>query len=181
VLADAAARPYADALLELAAERKKVDAWMKQLDAFAEIVDTSDDLRIVLTNPGIPIEKRKSVLDAVVGKVKTRLDTHVKNFLRLLIDRGRMGIFDDVVHAYRAASDEAAGRVRGVAVATTKLNKMQLSKLEKAVTKIVDQDVVLEAQVDESLIGGLRIEVAGRVFDGSIRGQLETIREQLRA
>lgn len=179
MLADAAAKPYAIALLELATAQKKTDAFARELESFTALFQQSEDLRIVLTNPAIPLPQRHTVLDTVLQRVK--LEPMLRNFLHLLIDRGRIGILPAIHRAFRAASDEAAGRVRGTAVATVPLNAMQLNRLAGAVSKLVGQEVVLEARQDESLIGGLRVEVAGRVFDGSVRGQLERIREQLRA
>ena len=174
---EAIASRYAKALLDIAAAQSKVDAFTKDLESFLGVFKTSAELQVALTNPAISLEERHALMNALLKKQK--VDPMVANFLRLLLDRGRMGIFPAICTAFRGQSDEAAGRARGRVYSAHKLGTMQLGKLQKAVEKLVGRKAVLEAHEDASLIGGIRVEIEGRVYDGSVRAQLERLRSQL--
>lgn len=174
---EAIAGRYAKALLEIAESAKKVDAFTKDLESFREVFDASAELRVALTNPGISLEERHSLMEALLKKYKPH--PMVGNFFKLLLDRGRMAYLPAICDAYRGQSDEAAGRARGKVYSAQKMNTMQLNKLQKAVEKLVGRTAVLEAHEDPSLIGGIRVEIEGRVYDGSVKAQLDRLRSQL--
>lgn len=180
---EAIAGRYAKALLDLAAEVGQVEGFQSQLKRFVEVFTKSDDLRIVLTNPSIELDARQRVLGAVLDKLAFDLTPEHKrlmhNFIRLLIDRGRIGVVEPILRAYNKLADERSGRLRGTVVSAYKLSDAQLKKLAQTMGKLLERDVVLSEKVDTELIGGLRVEVAGRTFDGSIRAQLQQLREQL--
>ena len=123
------------------------------------------------------------MLNAVLDKLAFDLTPEHKrlmhNFFRLLVDRGRVGVVAAILRAYNTLADERSGRLRGTVVSAYKLSDAQLKKLAQAMGKLLERDVVLAEKVDTDLIGGLRVEVAGRTFDGSIRAQLQQLREHL--
>jgi len=183
VQSEAIAGRYAKALLDLAAEVGQVEGFQSQLKRFVEVFNKSSDLRIVLTNPSIELEARQRVLGALLDKLASDLTPEhsrlMNNFFRLLVDRGRVGMVDAIWRTYNKLADERSGRLRGTVVSAYKLSDGQLKKLAQAMGKLLERNVVLTEKVDNELIGGLRVEVAGRTFDGSIRAQLHQLREHL--
>lgn len=174
---DSVAERYAKALLGIASDKKKIEPFGKDLDAMAAPYAASAELRLVLSHPGIAIDQRKAVLNGLLGKIP--LDVNVANFFRLLVDRSRFDLLPQIVVAYQRLADEKAGRVRGLVYSAAKLSSMHLSALIKAMSDVVKREVLLAEVVDESLIGGLRVEIEGRVYDGTVKGQLARIREKL--
>ena len=174
---DSVAERYAKALLGIASDQNKIEPFGKDIDVVAAPYASSAELRLVLSHPGIAIVQRKAVLNGLLAKLP--INPMVANFFRLLIDRSRFGLLPQIVVAYRRLADERAGRVRGLVHSAVALSSLHLASLTKAMAGVVNREVILEEVVDESLIGGLRVEIEGRVYDGTVKGQLARIREKL--
>ena len=98
------ARRYARAFIALGQENGKTDTFAGDLGTFAAVLDTGDgELRRALTNPGLTTVERKAVLDQVLAKVK--LDSDSGNFLRLLVDKNRIGAFDGIQRAFNEMAE----------------------------------------------------------------------------
>jgi len=172
------ARRYARALLDLAVESNSVDAFGLQLQAFAEALDQSAELRNLLGNPAFSRELRQRSLDALVGALG--LSPSVANLARLLIDRERATELGQIARIYRDLSDALEGRARAQLRAATPLSPEQVRELEGALSKALRKEVTVEAQVDPQLLGGAVAQVGSFLFDGSIKGQLRELRRELK-
>jgi F-type H+-transporting ATPase subunit delta len=173
------ARRYARALLDVAAEAKAVDRVADQLTALAGAIEGSDELRDVLQNPAYTRTTRRAVLESV-AKSAHASDPALHNLLMLLIDRDRTRYLADIARIFRTLADARAGRVRGQVTSAVALSKDALAHLSKALEKVTQRNVVLEARVDPGLIGGVSAQVGSVLYDGSIRTQLEEMRRQLK-
>lgn len=175
---NAVARRYARALADLASELGTLDPVAKDLEAFGSAVISHGDLSAALGNPSFTRAERKSVVEAVVGQLK--LGATTRNFLFLLVDNDRIGGFTEILSAFRAAWDERSGRVRAHVTSASKLDQKTLDTLKEQVAKLTSAtEVILAADVDPSLIGGIVTRVGDKVLDGSIRTQLNTLRTRL--
>jgi F-type H+-transporting ATPase subunit delta len=103
----------------------------------------------------------------------------VVNFLRTLLEARKLPFLGDMVAAYGRMVDEATGRVRGEALTPMPLADSDLEALTSALSRATEKEVILEARTDPSLLGGVLARVGNLVFDGSIRSQLQRMRETL--
>lgn len=171
------ARRYARAILELASEGDGLDRTASDLDGFVALLDGHDELERALLNPGHPITERKAVLAAVLEK--TDLTSTNRNFIRLLLDKGRLGALRSICREYQALADEAQGRVRARVTSARKIDKRTAGRLQKNLEAITGKTVILSQEVDPALIGGTVTQVGHLVFDGSIRAALARVRQRL--
>lgn len=175
------ARRYARALLEVASERGSLDRVMDQLTGFAQVLQQNADVADVLVNPAFTRVQRMAVVDGLVQAAAEAVDPSVVNLLRLLVDRNRFAYLADIARVYRDLADAKAGRVRGKVTSARPLGAQALSRLEQSLERLLQRDVVLDAQVNPQLIGGVAAQVGSVLYDGSLRTQLEELRRTLRA
>ncbi len=171
------ARRYAKALLEIGIAQQTYDALGKELDRAADTLKSSPELRNALENPVFPIAKRKLVLDELARRLA--LSKTVRNFVMLLLDKGRIAWLPDIARAHRALVDEHAGRVRATITSARPLDPVLETRLKSALEKQSGKTVILEKKEDPSIVGGLITQLGDLVYDGSVRTQLELMREQL--
>jgi F-type H+-transporting ATPase subunit delta len=174
------ARRYARALLEVASERGTADRVMDQLTGFAQVVRQNPDVADVLVNPAFTREQRMAVVEEL-ARAAGDLDPGVVNLLRLLVDRSRFGYLADIARVYRDLADAKAGRVRGRVTSARPLDVQELSRLEQSLERMLQRNVVLDAQVNPKLIGGMATQIGSVLYDGSLRTQLEELRRALRS
>ncbi len=172
-------RRYAKALLEIAKEKGEIDRVGADLGAILAAIATSGELRSLCENPAFAKSQRRKVMDALVEKLGAT-DTTQK-FLRLLIDRDRIGNLAAVGRAYEGLADEVAGRVRASVTSAAKLTDGDRAGISGAIAAATGKTVVLEESVDAALIAGLVTRVGSVVYDGSLRTQLAEMREKMLA
>jgi len=180
VSSSAVARRYAGALVSLAVEQKCLDAVAGDLTGFAAVLSGSSELNSALTNPGFNADERRGVVGALLDAAKANVVS--RHFLYVLVDNNRMGEFGDIHSAFLAAYDENNGVVRASVTSASKLPRATITALEKQVMKLTGaKKVVLDAEVDAALIGGIVTRVGDTVLDGSVRTQLDKLRNSLLA
>ena len=172
------AKRYAQALVEIGEEQNALDGYGRDLTALTELVAESKDFREVLINPVFPKEDKKKIANSILEKLGT--DRMVINFINLLIDRKRIDQLEGIEKAYHQRVDEIRGITRGEVASASPLDDAELDRIKQALSDISGKDVRLSARVDPSLIGGLVAKVGDKVFDGSIRSQLNELKDSLR-
>jgi F-type H+-transporting ATPase subunit delta len=177
VITGSLARRYAKALLEIGIQQNIYDALGKELDRAADTLRHSPELRTALENPIFPMSKRKLVLDDVSRRLA--LSKTVRNFVMLLLDKGRIARLPDIARAHRALVDEHAGRVRATVTSARPLDPMLETRLKTALERSSGKTVILEKREDPAIVGGLVTQLGDTVYDGSVRTQLAQLREQL--
>lgn len=172
------ARRYARALVEIAVEDHTEDRVLVELQDFcAAIAADGKELRNALCSPMFSAEERIAVLSAVGPRLG--LSKTTTNFLRLLAERGRVGLIDEVRRIYTTAMDERAGRVRVEIYTTDPLTPQREAGIRETFQQATGKTVVLDARIDKSLIGGLVARIGDRVYDASLRSRLEDIKRRL--
>jgi F-type H+-transporting ATPase subunit delta len=172
------ARRYADALVELAAEQNILEQVSSELEAFDSTLANSAPLISALRNPVFSLEERQGVIGAVLERAGVVGIT--RNFLFLLIENRRVDALSDIVSAFEDRVDDRLGRVRASVTSAVPLGDEMLGEIEKQIQHLTGKgQVLLSAEVDPALIGGIVTRVGDMVFDGSIRTQLSAIRNQL--
>ena len=169
------ARRYARALIAVALEKGRVDEVLAELETMVRTVAGSPELQDLFQSPGFSKKQRLGIIDAFAEK-KVFAEPTV-SFFRLLVERGRTEHIEQIARIYRQLADESAGRVRAEVHTPRPLEPKDSARLKEALAKITGKKIQLDAQVDETLIGGMVAKVGDRVFDGSVRTQLENIRK----
>lgn len=177
MIAGSIGRRYARALLDLAREQNKVDDFLKQLLSIQSVLKSSQDISFLLNDPAFESSQRKKVFQVLAPKLS--LDVAVKNFLNILIDRERIGFFNEIIISYQDQADDLLNRVRVQVKSASPLEKQEQEQLKKILEKITGKETFLEAQTDSNLLGGVVIKVRDMVFDGSLKNALHQLKEDM--
>ncbi|MEN9785623.1 MAG: hypothetical protein RLZZ299_887 [Pseudomonadota bacterium] len=170
------ARRYARALLDIGRQAGSVDALGADIAAFLATARQSE-LLATLANPVYTRDERRRVLDAVLAK--QTLAPMAANFLRLLLDKDRMGALPDIVAAYGELADDVAGRVRATVTMAAPVSDALRATIAKTLEASTGKTVVLDSAVDPSLLGGLTVRVGSRLIDASLRSRLTQLQLDL--
>jgi F-type H+-transporting ATPase subunit delta len=172
------ARRYARALLSLGLEEGRHEQLGDELSAVLRAQHESRELGFVLQNPGYTQEQRKGAVEALCKALD--LSPVLANFLRLLVDRQRIGDLPLIAKVYSALLDEQVGRVRATVTAAEPLSSEDAKKLRDALSTMTGRTVALETRTDARLLGGVVAQVGPTQYDGSLRTQLEKLRSELK-
>lgn len=171
-----AIRGYAQALFSIAEAEDALEAVEDELFRFARAVERESKLRESLTDPALPVERKKAVLRDILGE---RASPHTVSILGFLVEQGKAreltAIVDELVELAAAPRKAAVAEVRSAVALTEKHTKDLAKALERATGKKVELKVV----VDPSVVGGVVARVGDQVIDGSIRRRLEIARERM--
>ena len=166
-------RRYAKALFELALAERREDEVGQEIDRFLTAYSGSS-LPAVLNNPAFHLGSRKNIIIEVSRGLQ--LSPLAVHFLSLLLERDRLSYLPSVASRYRRLLDEKKGRVEAVVVAPDPLAAAALERMREALGKVSGKEVVLQQESDPGLIGGVVIQLEGKVYDGSVRTQIEKMR-----
>lgn len=176
MLKRAIATRYATALFELAKEKNILEKVEKNFPEVTELVETHEDLRGFLNHPAIGAdEKKKVVANLIEGKV----DGTLFDLICMMIDKGREGYLSLVMDEYKKLLMEHRGQVKAVVYTPFELSEGLRKEIVDRVSAAMKKTVLLEEVKDESLIGGVKIQIGDRVLDASISNMLAQIRETL--
>ncbi len=173
----AAARPYAEALFEIASSEAAVAGVLSELEAIDRALTEVPRARVLLVHPGLAPEAAEQLLERVVADRAPM----VSRFIRLLADKGRIGILPDVVRALRDRQDQAEGRVRARVQTARPMAAEDVRAVEGALERRLGHRVQVSCEVRDDVIGGARVVVGDRVLDGSVAGHLAALRRRLLA
>jgi F-type H+-transporting ATPase subunit delta len=165
---------YAEALFEAARERDELEEVLSDLEEFVTALHESEELRLFFYGGQIPERQKRRALDGLTEGMKTS----TTNFLKVLVDNGREEILEEVLARYEQLVKEHLGKVEVEVTTAVELSEEQLDRLKERLEGVLEgREVILEANVDQDLIGGAVFRFGGRLMDGSIRGRLESLRE----
>ena len=170
------ARRYTKALFQLAREAGQEEAVGREVEEFFAAYEGSD-LRMVLTNPAFDVATRKRVLIQVANS--QQLSVLTIHFLSLLLERDRLKNLPGIASCYRRLLNEAKGRVEAKVVSPSALAPALIDRVREQLHGLSGKEVVLQQEIDPSLLGGMTVELAGKVYDGSIRTQLEKMKQRM--
>lgn len=171
------ARRYARALFEVAAEASQLDLIAEQLHTFADWVSGDKNLHILLSDPAYTKVQRLSVVTQLLTQAE--FQPLLANFLKLLVQRHRTAYLIDIERLYREMADAQAGRIRGRLTSAVALSEETQRQIKLSLERLTQRDVILESQVDPSLLGGVSAQLGSFIYDGSVRSQLEGLRRAL--
>jgi len=174
---DAVARRYANALFEIGVEHSAVETFHDHLEGLREAFVDSETFRHLLLHPAIEVAQRRDALEELADRWE--LDERIRNFLFVLLDNERIGKIPAIASIYRRLVDEREGTVRAEVTSAAELDGDQTEALAEVLSEMTDRQVMLTTRVDESLIGGAVTRIGSKVYDGSIRNQLEQLQDNI--
>lgn len=169
------ARPYADAVFELAEADGTLDAWSEALAALAAVV-ANEDVAAVISNPETP---DATLADAIIEIASDDLNDGARNLVRLLVENSRLRLAPDIAEQFEALKAEAENRVDVSVVSAVEFSDEQQKALARSLEKRLSRNVRLTFEQDERVIGGAVIRAGDLIIDGSLRAQLERMRQSL--
>ncbi len=172
------ARRYAKALFALGKEQEKFESYSETLSAIGKLYVDTPEIGDSLTNPLYPLEARQKVMAKIAEIVKA--DTILTSFLNLVVEKKRAGILPDIADEMQVMVDQEQNISHGSVVSAIELDDALMEKIQAALEKITGKNVILETQVDPNIIGGIIAKVGDLVLDGSIRTQLNGLKESIK-
>jgi len=176
MISERIARRYVKALFGLAVQTAAADAVGRELADLQGLYRASPDLRNALGNPRLPAAKKRDVLLRLLGEGPPPL---LARFIDLLLDKRRLAVLHWAGSVFAELQDEAAGIRRGRVISALPLSEPQQERLKSALAQMLGVTVVLTAQVDPAVIGGVAVQVGDLMIDGTILQRLRGLQEQL--
>lgn len=166
---------YAKALFSLGQEDGNFEKYGQELSDFAIFLQDNRDFRQVIANPVFALEDRRKVLQIVLDK--GNFSGVVKNFLNLLLDKNRIGVIEAITAYYARLTDEVSGIARAEIVTARPLKEEALGRIEKSLEGLTSKKIKPLVREDKDLIGGIVVKIGDLVLDGSVKAQLEGLKE----
>jgi F-type H+-transporting ATPase subunit delta len=167
---------YAEALFEAAREREELEGVLEDLKDFVNALDESEELRLFFYGGQIPEREKRRAIDALTEG----MTLSTRNFLKVLSDNGREEILEEVLLRYEELVKEHLGRVEVEVTTAVELSEEELERVkERLGTLLEGREVILHTSVDPNILGGAVFRFGGRMVDSSVRGQLESLREEM--
>lgn len=176
-LSGSLARRYARALIGLAGPEQAIDAFGEDLAKLADAYRKSPNLPDLLSDRLIPLVNRRQVASELVDKME--MTPLIKNFFFVLVEKERAWLLPDVVREYGVLQDQLQGVVRVVVTSATAPDPGIYQALGKLLQKNLDKKIAIREEQDPAMIGGLSVRLGNCVYDGSVRRELEKIKEAM--
>jgi F-type H+-transporting ATPase subunit delta len=168
---------YARALLDVALKESDPQKIERDLTSFVNAIATSPELAHALTNPQVPHAARRGLVDALAQRIG--MEAPAAKLLALVAERGRLDLVNDLVEVYRERLLAHSNIIKGTVTSAVPLAPEKLQALEASLSSATGKKVQLETAVDPALIGGVVAQIGSTVYDGSIRTQLQRMKQQL--
>ena len=168
------ARAFADVV---ASSRLDAARTLAEAQQIAGLVEQSKDLREVWDNPSILPAQKRAVLDAIVGRAA--ISRPVRNFIAVLIDKRRTRFLSEIVAQFARELNDRLGIAQAEITTARELSSQERTELESDLSRVTGKTVRANYEQDPAILGGAIARVGSTVYDGSVKGQLERIRQQL--
>lgn len=174
----AIASRYARALVDVVLEQEIDGATaIQQVRDMVATVDSSNDLRMVWESPAVLAERKRAVLDSIAGQAG--LLRPIRNFFAILIDHGRIPMAGQIARQFETELNHQLGFVEAGITSSRQLSADEKVGLEAQVERMTGKKVRARYVTNPALLGGAVVRVGSTIYDGSVRGQLQKLKEQL--
>lgn len=176
----AVAARYASALADTVLDPKakiSPQQGVAELQSVESMVRENAELRNVLLSPAVSAARKRAVVARFAEALP--LAPLIRNFLYVLIDRRRAGILSEVIAAFQAELDRRLGVARAQVQSAAPLSEPQRRDLERELSRLTGKQVQVDYSVDPALLGGVTARIGSTIYDGSVRTQLEGLRDSL--
>ncbi|HEY6351397.1 MAG TPA: ATP synthase F1 subunit delta [Candidatus Angelobacter sp.] len=169
---------YARAFVEVIIDvRLDPDRALQELTAMTELLKSNPELRTVLQNPSVPHPQKLKVLDSIISLLGA--SKVLRNFVAVLIDHRRLGQMEEIAEKFRHELNERLGIAEAQVSSSRELGREERQMLEQQIAAVTGKSVRATYSRDASLLGGATVRIGSILYDGSVRGQLRRIKEQM--
>jgi len=168
------ARAFADVVFSAHLDANRALAGLREI---ARLLAESADLRRVWENPAVPADQKRRLLDAIVQR--EGIDKPVRNLVAVLIDHRRVQFLQRIIEQLEKELDARMGFAEAQISSARELSEAEKRALEVEIEKTTGKKVRARYALDPSLLGGAMVRVGSTIYDGSVKGQLEKIREAM--
>jgi F-type H+-transporting ATPase subunit delta len=173
----AVARRYAVALTDVVLARGEAQEVREELAAWDALVRSNAELLEVFRHPAITFEQKRSVLDELISRARPRPTT--ANFLKVLLQNGRLSELSEVSTQFAQELDRRSGIVTARVTTARPLSSDAQESLRARLGQLTGSRVRLQFEVDDELIGGVVTRIGSTLYDGSVRGRLQQIKQRM--
>ena len=170
----ASARRYAQAVFQIAVENNELDKWQSDLDIVAQIGQDAE-LVAFLDSPRLPFSDKREILSERLGDIGPL----ALNLVYLLISKSNTGIAPEITDEYRQLLNEHRGIEEAWVTTAIPLADADRQGLTERLSAAINKEVVVESEIDTSLIGGIITRIGGKLLDGSTRGRLAALKREI--
>ena len=172
-----AAKIYAKALIEIAQEEKIYKEIGKELRSISSVFAANPELKKFALNPMYRLEDMHSLIKRVADALE--ISDTVKRFLAILTDTRGIGIIEEISAAYSILEDDLSGRIKATVESASELDDRHIQEITKKLKQLTGKDIVLTVEKKPALIGGLVFRIGNTILDGSVKTQLERVKEKI--
>ncbi len=174
-------RRYARSLFNVAAKRQLVDQVAADLKAVAELLKAEPRFRAFMLAPDVVEDYRSALLDRVLRQVVPEASPVTRNFLDLLLKKARFDHFEEVAESFSVLMEEHRGILRAVVTTATDLDPEMQARLRSRLERMTGKTIQLTHRLDPEILGGVVVTLAGRMIDGSVKSEVDRLRDDLMA
>jgi F-type H+-transporting ATPase subunit delta len=167
---------YAQAIFELALENQLLEEWDQDLRLASDVLQ-DEEFALFLKHAEVSSERKVTAIESVLAEVHLL----VRNLVSLLVSRDGVEAIADVQGGYTRLLDEHLGRQLVEVTAAVPLEDAELERITRFAAELTGKEVVVTTRVDESILGGLVIQIGDQLLDGSTSAALERLRRNIRA
>lgn len=171
------ARRYSAALADVVTGSSETETVKAELASWGELFTDNTDLQTVFSNPAITHLNKEKVLNGLIDK--TRPSKTTANFLKVLLQNGRLADLSDINDRFAAVLEERSGVVSAEITSARELPAAERSEFATNLEKITGKTVNINYTIDRDIIGGVVTRIGSTVYDGSVKTKLENLKEQL--
>jgi F-type H+-transporting ATPase subunit delta len=171
------AKRYAKALVALAREQERLAETGEQLKRLAQLIDDTEGLKSLLYNPSISRQFKEDLLTDLAQRL--RLGSLERNFVRTLLEKGRLPAMSQILTLYDELAEEAQNRLRVLVKSAFPLSPALQDEVRQRFAQYTSRDIVIDQEIDPTLIGGIVAQMGSLVLDGSIRNELVRLKTTL--
>lgn len=168
---------YAQALFTEAKADNKTQSVMEQLSALGALYEASDDFKVLVKNPLIGRDEKQAVVDQL--KSKNVVDEFLYKFLTLLVSKNRLSLLKLIADQVIAMDMKDKGEAEAVVTVASSMDDASKKALNDVLNKLTGKKITITETVDASILGGVVAQVESSLYDASVKGQLNKIKEQL--
>jgi F-type H+-transporting ATPase subunit delta len=168
------AKRYAQAIFEIALEKKELDKWKKDIQALGYLANNTE-FTAVMENPQFAFENKVKLLDNQIkgiGKL-------AGNLAYILTEKGKFSIFSEISAEYLSMLDTFYGIEKAEVTTAIKLEDQEIAKLADQLGTLTGKKITMSVHIDPQIIGGIIVRTGGKIIDGSTRGQLMALKSEM--
>lgn len=167
---------YAEALFQVGEESNSTEKLYNELKAVVDIINVNKEFSNILKSPIVSKEEKKTLITNVFG---SKLNNEMLNFMKILADKDRLNLLANMEEAFKALLNDKNNILEGVAITAVPMNEGEVNELQAKLSAKYNKTVVLQNEVDKSILGGVLVRLGNEEIDGTVKNRLDKMKEQL--